>query len=149
MRRRAFITLLGGAAALWPVAVRAQQPQRMRRIGVLMSLTADDPDAPPRVSAFAQGLQERGWTVGGNVRVEYRWGANDLDLFRAYAAELVALKPDVIVATASSIVAALQQASRTVPIVFVSTIDPVGNGFVASLAKPGGNTTGFTAWEFS
>src|SRR5262249_42144338 len=123
--------------------------ERMRRIGVLMTLAADDPDAPPRISAFAQGLQERGWTVGGNVRVEYRWGASDLDRFRAYAAELVALKPDVVVATAGPVVAALQHASRTVPIVFVSTIDPVGNGFVASLAKPGGNTTGFTAWEFS
>jgi putative tryptophan/tyrosine transport system substrate-binding protein len=148
MRRREFITLLGGATA-WPFAARAQQRERMRRIGVLMTLAADDPDAPPRISAFAQGLQERGWTVGGNVRVEYRWGAGDLDRFRAYAAELVALKPDVIVATAASVVAALQQASRTLPIVFVSTIDPVGNGFVASLAKPGGNTTGFTAWEFS
>src|SRR5262249_48709933 len=105
-RRRDFVTLLGGAAA-W---------------GVLMSLAADDPDAPPHVSAFAQGLQERSWTVGGNVRIDYRWGAGDLDRFRAYAAELVALKPDVVVATAASIVAALQQASRTVPIVFVTTI---------------------------
>jgi putative tryptophan/tyrosine transport system substrate-binding protein len=148
MRRREFITLIGGAAA-WPLAARGQQAERMRRIGVLMSLAADDPDAPPRVSAFAQGLQERSWTLGGNVRIDYRWGAGDLDRFRAYAAELVALKPDVVVATAAPIVAALQQASRTVPIVFVTTIDPVGSGFVASLAKPGGNATGFTAWEFS
>jgi ABC-type uncharacterized transport system substrate-binding protein len=149
LKRREFISLIGGAAATWPLAARAQQRERMRRIGVLMSMAADDPDGPPRVSAFAQGLQERSWTVGGNVRIDYRWGAGDLDRFRAYAAELVALKPDVVVGTAASIVAALQQASRTVPIVFVSTIDPVGSGLVASLAKPGGNATGFTAWEFS
>jgi putative ABC transport system substrate-binding protein len=148
IRRREVITLLGGATA-WPRAVRAQQPARMRRIGVLMSSAADDPAAPPRVSAFAQGLQEHGWTVGGNVRIDYRWGASDLNRFRRYAEELVALAPDVIVATAGSIVGALQQASRTVPIVFVTTIDPVGSGFVASLARPGGNATGFTAYEFS
>jgi putative ABC transport system substrate-binding protein len=148
LRRREFITLAGGVA-VWPRVSRAQQRERIRRIGVLMSQAADDPTAPPLVSAFAQGLQERDWTIGGNVRVEYRWGANDLDLFRRYAAELVALAPDVIVATAGSIVAALQQASRTVPIVFVTTIDPVGSGFVASLAHPGGNATGFTSHEFS
>jgi putative ABC transport system substrate-binding protein len=147
MRRRDFISLVGGAAT-WPLAARAQQRERVRRIGVLMSLAADDPDAPPRVSAFAQGLQERSWTVGGNVRIDYRWGAGDLDRFRAYAAELVALNPDVVVATAASIVAALQQASRTVPIVFVTTIDPVGSGLVASLARPGGNATGFLSTEF-
>jgi putative ABC transport system substrate-binding protein len=151
MRRREFITLLGSAAAtaLWPRAARAQQGARMRRIGVLMSFAADDPLAPPLVSALAQGLQERGWSVGGNVRIDYRWGANNLDLFRKYAAELVALAPDVVVGTAASIVAALQQASRTVPIVFVTTIDPVGSGLVASLARPGGNATGFLAYEFS
>ena len=149
MKRRDFITLMGGTAVAWPLAARAQQREPMRRIGVLMSLAADDLDAPPRVSAFAQGLQERSWTVGGNVRIDYRWGAGDLDLFRKYATELVALKPDVVVASAASIVAALQQASRTVPIVFVSTIDPIGSGLVASLAKPGGNATGFIAWEFS
>jgi ABC-type uncharacterized transport system substrate-binding protein len=148
IHRREFITLVGGAAA-WPLAARAQQRERMRRIGILMSLTADDPDGPPRVSAFAQGLQEGSWTVGGNVRIDYRWGANNLDLFRKYASELVALGPDVVVGTAASIVSALQQATRTVPIVFVSTIDPVGNGLVTSLAKPGGNATGFIAWEFS
>ena len=138
--RREFISLLGSAAASgWPLASQAQQREQMRRIGVLMSLTADDPDAAPRVSAFAQGLQERSWTVGGNVSIDYRWGAGDLDRFRAYAADLVALKPDVVVATAASIVAAVQQASRTVPIVFVTTIDPVGNGLVASLSRPGGN----------
>src|SRR5262249_42539171 len=148
IQRRNFVILLGcGATAAWPLVARAQQPQRMRRIGVLMSFAADDPSAPPLVSAFAPGLQERGWTVRGNVRIDYRWGASDLDRFRKYAHELVALAPDVVVANAGSIVAALQQASRTVPIVFVTTIDPVGSGFVASLARPGGNATGFIAWE--
>jgi putative ABC transport system substrate-binding protein len=148
MRRREFITLLGGAAA-WPLAASAQQPARMRRIGVLMSQAADDPQARPNVTAFAQGLHALGWTEGSNLRIDYRWGANNIDLFRRYAAELVALAPDVILATAGSIVGALQQASRTVPIVFVTTIDPVGSGFVTSLARPGGNATGFTSYEFS
>ena len=148
LKRREFIALLGGAAA-WPLPARAEQGERLRRIGVLMSFAADDPLAPPLVSALAQGLQERGWSVGGNVRIDYRWGANNLDLFRKYAAELVALAPDVVVGTAASIVASLQQASRTVPIVFVTTIDPVGSGLVASLARPGGNATGFLAYEFS
>ena len=148
LNRREALTLLGGAAAAWPRAALAQ-PKQTRRIGVLMSYAADEPFAPPLVSAFAQGLQEHGWTIGNNVRIEYRWGANDLDRFRKYAAELVALAPDVIVATAGSIVGALQQASRSVPIVFVTTIDPVGSGFVASLARPGGNATGFLAFEFS
>jgi len=146
MRRREFITLLGGAAIAWPLAARAQQ---MRRIGVLMSGSADDPAALAQISAFAQGLQERGWSVGVNVRIDYRWGAGNVDRFRKYAAELVALAPDVILATAGSIVAALQQASRTVPIVFVTTIDPVGGGLVESLARPGGNATGFSTREFS
>jgi ABC transporter substrate binding protein len=136
MRRREFIAMLGGAATAWPLTARAQQTDRVRRIGVLMSASANDPDALAQISAFAQGLQERGWTIGGNVRVEYRWGAGDLDRFRKYAAELVSLAPDVIVATAGSIVGALQQASRTVPIVFVTTIDPVGGGLVESLARP-------------
>src|SRR5262245_6070022 len=149
MRRRDFIILVGGAAASWPLAAHAQQPQAMRRIGALMSTSADNPDALAGISAFAQGLQERGWTIGGNVRIEYRWGAGDLDRFRKYAAELVALAPDVIVATAGSIVGALQQASRTVPIVFVTTVDPVGGGWVESLARPGGNATGFASPEFS
>jgi putative ABC transport system substrate-binding protein len=121
----------------------------MRRIGVLMDLTADDPEGQSRITAFAQGLQALGWTIGGNVRIDYRWGANNTDLFRKYAVELVALAPDVILATAGSIVGALQQVSRTVPIVFVTTIDPVGGGWVESLARPGGNATGFTAYEFS
>ena len=150
MNGRVFITLISGAAAAWPLAARAQQPGgRMRRIGVLMSQSADDPGALALISAFAQGLQERGWTIGGNVRIEYRWGAGDLDRFRKYAAELVALSPDVIVATAGSIVGALQQVSRTVPIVFVTVIDPVGGGWVESLARPGGNATGFASHEFS
>src|SRR5215813_11762566 len=148
LKRRAFVALLGGAAAApvfsWPLAAQAQQGGRMRRIGVLMSASADDPDALAWISAFAQGLQERGYSVGGNVRIDYRWGAGDVDRFRKYAAELVALAPDVILATAASIVGALQQASRTVPIVFVTTVDPVGSGLVESLARPGGNATGFS-----
>src|SRR5215813_10511057 len=144
IRRRKFLATLGSAAAVWPLAARAQQADRMRRIGVLMSGSADDPAALAQISAFAQGLQERGWSVGVNVRIDYRWGAGNVDRFRKYAAELVALAPDVILATAGSIVAALQQASRTVPIVFVTTIDPVGGGLVESLARPGGNATGFS-----
>ena len=133
MTRRAFITLLGGAAAL-PLAARAQQPERMRRIGVLMSGVEGDQRGLESITAFAQGLAELGWTVGRNVRIEYRWGAGDLDRFRRYAAELIALSPDVVLATAGSIVGAFQQASRTVPIVFVTTIDPVGGGWVESVA---------------
>src|SRR5262249_29537977 len=149
MKRREFITLLGGAAAAWPLAAHAQQAAtKVRRIGVLMSASADDPDALAWISAFAQGLQERGWSVGGTGGIDYRWGGGDLDRFRKYAAELVALAPDVILATAASIVGALQQASRTVPIVFVTTVDPVGGGLVESLARPGGNATGFSAREF-
>src|SRR5438128_4451317 len=116
--RRAFITLLGGAAVAWPLAARAQQPQRMRRIGMLMNLAADDPELPLRLAPFLQGLQEWGWAVGRNVQIDYRWGAGDADRIRRYAAELVALAPDVILANGGSIVGPLQQASRTVPIVF-------------------------------
>src|SRR5438093_2146454 len=148
MRRREFITVIGAAAA-WPLAGHAQQSERVRRIGVLMSQSADDPNGLAWISAFAQGLQERGWTIGGNVRIEYRWGAGDLDRFRKYAAELVALSPDVVLASAGSIVGAFQQASRTVPIVFVTTIDPVGGGWVESLSRPGTNATGFASYEFS
>ena len=148
MRRREFIALLGGAAA-WPLAVRAQQPAKIRRIGVLMSAAPDDPLGQAGIAAFAQGLQQLGWEVGANIQIDYRWGANDTERFRKYAAELVALAPDVIVGSSASIVADLQQVSRTVPIVFVTTIDPVGSGLVASLARPGGNATGFTASEFS
>ena len=148
MTRRKFITLVGGAAA-WPLAARAQQTDRVRRIGVLMSMVEGDPRGLERITAFAQGLAEMGWTVGRNVRIEYRWGAGDLDGFRRYAAELVALSPDVVLATAGSIVGAFQQASRTVPIVFVTTIDPVGGGWVESLSRPGSNATGFADYEFS
>jgi putative ABC transport system substrate-binding protein len=121
----------------------------MRRIGVLMSTAAEDPLGQASVSALAQGLQQSGWRIGDNVQIDYRWGAGDIERFRRYAAELVALGPDVLVGGADSIVSALQQASRTIPIVFVTTIDPVGSGIVASLAHPGGNATGFTAFEFS
>jgi CheY-like chemotaxis protein len=149
VKRREFITLLGGAAAAWPLAARAQQPERMRRIGVLMSAVEGHQRGLESITAFAQGLAELGWTVGRNVRIEYRWGAGDLERFRRYAAELVALSPDVVLATAGSIVGAFQQASRTVPIVFVTTIDPVGGGWVESLSRPGTNATGFAAYEFS
>jgi len=148
VKRREFITLLGGVAA-WPLAARAQQPERMRRIGVLMSAVEGDQRGLESITAFAQGLAELGWTVGRNVRIEYRWGAGDLDRFRRYAAELIALSPDVVLATAGSIVGAFQQASRTVPIVFVTTVDPVGGGWVDSLSRPGTNATGFAAYEFS
>src|SRR5215831_15037051 len=147
MKRREFITLLGGAI-VWPLAAQAQQAERVRRVGVLMNLTADDPEASARVTVFAQGLQQLGWTAGHNVRIDYRWGAADADRSRRYAAELVALAPDVVLAAGSSAVAALQQAARTVPIVFLQVVDPVGAGFVDSLAQPGGNATGFNAFEY-
>jgi putative ABC transport system substrate-binding protein len=146
--RRAFILALGGAAAAWPLAARAQQPERMRRVGVLMHLAADDPEGQARIAAFTQGLQELRWTIGRNVRIDYRWAAGDAERGRKYAAELVALAPDVILAAGGAVVAPLLQASRTVPIVFAQTPDPVGAGFVASLARPGGNATGFTIFEF-
>jgi ABC-type uncharacterized transport system substrate-binding protein len=146
MKRREFITLLGGAAA-WPIGARAQE--RVRRIGVLMNIAADDPQAQSRIEAFLQGLQPLGWTVGRNLQIDVRWAAADADLFRRYATELVALAPDVILASTNSAVAPLQQATRTVPIVFAITVDPVGAGFVARLARPGGNTTGFSLYEYS
>jgi putative ABC transport system substrate-binding protein len=148
VKRRQFITLLGGAAATWPLAAHAQQAARMRRIGVLMSIAADDPESQRRMTAFVQGLQELGWTDGRNVRIDTRWSAADADLGRKYAAELVALAPDVILASGGTVVGALLQASRTVPIVFTLTVDPVGAGFVSSLARPGGNATGFTGYEY-
>jgi putative ABC transport system substrate-binding protein len=148
MRRREFVTLLGSAAA-WPIAARAQQRERMRRVGVLVGgLTADDPEWQARSNAFIQGLQERGWSDGRNMRVEYRWGLGDLDRLRKYAAELVALAPDVILAAGAPAVMSLQQSSRSVPIVFVNVLDPVGAGYVNSLARPGGNATGFAVSEF-
>ena len=146
MKRRKFITLLGGAAA-WPLTARAQQPNRMRRIGVFMNLASDDAEGQARNAAFLQGLQEAGWAVGRNVRIEYRWGAGDPELFRRYAAELVALAPDVILASGASMYA-LQQVTREVPIVFVQVPDPVGAGIVLSMARPGRNATGFTPFEY-
>jgi putative ABC transport system substrate-binding protein len=149
MQRREFITLLGGAAVTWPIAAKAQQPNGMRRIGVLMSLAPDDPQGKARLSAFVQGLRELGWTEGGNVRIDIRWAAsNAASDARKYAGELVALAPDVILASGGAIVGTLLQTTRTVPIVFTQTPDPVGAGFVATLARPGGNATGFTSFEY-
>src|SRR5262249_11963631 len=147
MRRRDFVSLLGGAAA-WPLAARAQQPERMRRIGVLSPLTADDAEERARDAAFAQGLQQLGWTVGQNVRIEYRWGRGNAETMRKHATELIALAPDVILAGGSLAVGPLLQATRTVPIVFTLVPDPVGASFVDSLARPGGNASGFLAFEY-
>jgi len=150
VRRRSFITLLGGAAAAWPLAARAQQGERMRRIGVLMNLASDDAEGQARLTAFAQGLQQFGWTDGRNARIEYRWAVGDAERIRKQAAELVTLAPDVILAASGvPVVTALLQATRTVPIVFAQVIDPVGAGFVDSLARPGGNATGFMTFEYS
>ena len=152
MRRREFITLLGGAAAgpslLWLRAARAQQGGSMRRVGVLNALPADDPEWQARLAAFHQGLQELGWIVGRNVRIDYRLGTADGAALRRRAAELVALAPDVIVVNGTSPMQPLLQTTRSVPIVFVQVTDPVGAGYVASLARPGGNTTGFTQFEY-
>jgi ABC-type uncharacterized transport system substrate-binding protein len=148
MERREFITLLGGAAVAWPVAARAQQGEPMRRIGVLMSLGADDAEGQARLAAFSQALKQLGWSEGRNLRIDTRW--TTADDIRKHAAELVALAPDVLVAGGgTATVAPLLQATRTVPIVFTVVIDPVGAGFVASLAHPGGNATGFTVYEYS
>ena len=147
MRRREFIAALSAAAA-WPLAASAQQPERMRRVGVLMNTAADDPVGQTRIAAFLQGLQQLGWSVGRNMQIDTRWAAGDADRIRTYAVELVALAPDVILATGSATVGPLQRASRAMPIVFVTTIDPVGGGFVESLARPGGNVTGFAAAEY-
>jgi putative ABC transport system substrate-binding protein len=147
MRRRAFISLLAGAAT-WPLAARAQQGESMRRIGVLMSTSADDPEGQARLAAFQQGLQQSGWTIGRNVRIDSRWPAGDSERLRRYAAELVALSPDVIIATGSAAAGPLLQATRTIPVVFVIVPDPVGAGFVNSLSRPGGNATGFIQFEY-
>jgi putative ABC transport system substrate-binding protein len=148
VKRREFITLVGGAAAAWPLAARAQQADRMRRIGVLMTRNAEDPEEQTRLTAILQGLQERGWTDGRNVRIDIRWSAGDPDRRRRYAGELVALAPDVILADTSTPLAALLQETQTVPIVFAGVIDPISAGFVASLARPGGNATGFTSFDY-
>jgi len=144
MKRRDFITLAGGMA-VWPLAARAQQSGQMRRIGMLMGLARDNSEAQARITAFLQALQKLGWTEGRNLQVEYRWGTDDL---QKAATELVALSPDVILANSTPVVAALQQATRRVPIVFAQVADPVSGGFVASLAKPGGNITGFTNLDY-
>src|SRR5262245_19929237 len=148
MKRREFITLLGGAAAAWPLAARAQQGERMRRIGVFMSTAADDPEAQARVRAFTQELQQLGWNDGRNMRIDIRWPAGDVERMRRYAAEFAALAPEVILATGAT-VGPMLQATRAVPIVFTIIADPVGAGIVESLARPGGNATGFTSFEYS
>ena len=147
MKRREFITIAGGAVAGWPLVARAQQGERLRSIGVLMSIAAQTPE--PRIAAFLHGLQLLGWTEGRNVRIDIRWGAGDADRIRKFASELVALGPDVILAPGSATLGPLLQATRDVPIVFVHVPDPVGAGYVDSLARPGGNATGFTHYEYS
>jgi putative ABC transport system substrate-binding protein len=148
IERREFITLLGGAAG-WPLAARAQQPERVRRLGILtVGASTDDPDGRARSAAFLQALEQSGWTDGRNIRIDHRWGGGDAENIRKYAAELVALAPDVILAYGTASMAPLLQATRTLPIVFVQITDPVGAGFVDSLARPGGNVTGFTNFEY-
>ena len=139
MRRRDFITLLGGVAT-WPLVARVQQRERMRRVGVLTPFPADDAEGQARVTAFAQALQQTGWTLGQNLRLDYRWGDGKAETMRKHAAELAALAPDVILANSSAAVSALLQVTRTVPIVFAAVADPVGAGYVESLSRPGGNT---------
>ncbi len=148
MRRREFIALLGGTAATWPLVARAQQPQRVRRIAVLIPGVAADPENQNRIAALQQGLRELGWTDGRNLAIDYRWVASGADDIRSAAAELVALAPEVIFAVGSPAMGALQQVTRTVPIVFAVVIDPVGAGYVDNLARPGGNVTGFLLFEF-
>jgi putative tryptophan/tyrosine transport system substrate-binding protein len=147
VRRRNFLAFLGGTAA-WPLVARAQQPERMRRIGMLMTYAADDPAGQARLLAFAQELAQSGWIDGRNVRIDVRWGGVDAERIRSYAAELIALAPDVIVATGSAAVGSLLQATRAVPIVFVQVAEPVGGGFVETLPRPGGNATGFMLYEY-
>src|SRR5436190_7036479 len=147
LKRREFITLIG-AVASWPLAARAQQRERMRRIGVLSTQADDDPDAQSRIAAFRQQLQQLGWTDGRNVRIDERWAGGDVERSRSYAAELVALAPDVILVSASLALSSVMKTTRTVPIVFTSIPDPVGAGFVDGLARPGGNATGFMPFEY-
>jgi putative tryptophan/tyrosine transport system substrate-binding protein len=149
VRRRQFITLLGSAVAAWPLAARAQPTDQKRRVGVLMHMSENHAEGQARVAAFREGLQELGWIDGRNLRLEVRWGVGDAERIRTFAAELVALRADVIFASASNTVAALQKATRTVPIVFAAVIDPIGAGFVESMARPGGNSTGFVAFEYA
>jgi putative tryptophan/tyrosine transport system substrate-binding protein len=149
MRRREFITLLGGAIATWPLAVRAQRGDRVRRIAVLMTNAEDDPEGWTRAAAFRQGLRELGWTEGQNVRIDWRWSGGDVERMRDYAAEAAALAPDLIVANGAAHLSAVKQATRSIPIVFVLVSDPVGQGFISGLGNPGGNITGFTFVESS
>jgi putative ABC transport system substrate-binding protein len=147
VNRRSFITLLGGAAAAWPLAARAQQPERMRRIGVLMPYTADDPEIKSRLTAFRQALERLGWSEGRNVQIDYRFAAGSSDRYLPLAQELMALHPDVVVAVTTPVAATLQRETRAIPIVFTSVSDPIGAGFAASLARPGGNLTGVLLYE--
>ena len=147
--RREFISAIGGATVAWPLATRAQQPEQMRRISVLMNVAADDPEGPSRLAVFQQALQQLGWSEGHNVRIDIRFGANDVDHDRTYATELAALAPDVILAGGTLGVSALQRVTHTIPIVFVGVSDPVGAGLVDTLARPGGNVTGFMLFEYS
>src|SRR5262245_59177851 len=149
LRRREFVTLLGGAACAWPLAARAQQSERMRHIGVLMTFAPDDAIGQTRVTALAQGLRQAGWEIGGNLGIDIRWSGGNAGDIRRHAAELVALAPDVILASGGTTVWPLLQMSRTVPTVFTGVGDPVGAGFVDSLARPGGNATGFISFEWS
>jgi putative ABC transport system substrate-binding protein len=149
MRRREFIALIGSAAAGWPLAAGAQQPQRMRQIGVLISTREDDPEAQQRVALLRQGLKELGWTEGRNINVDYRWVGGDAARAKTHAAELVSQKPDLIIANSTLSLAAVRNETSTIPIVFLVVGDPIGQGFVSSLARPGGNITGFTAFEFA
>jgi putative ABC transport system substrate-binding protein len=149
MRRREFIRLLGGTVATWPLGARAQQPEQMRRIGVLMNRAADDPDGQARLATFKQALKQLGWNDGGNVRIDTRWGEDNVDRQGRAAAELMTLAPDVILASGTLSVVPLQRINRTLPIVFVAVVDPVGGGIVDSLARPGGNATGFLSFEYS
>jgi putative ABC transport system substrate-binding protein len=148
MNRRAFITLLGGAAAAWPLVARAQQPDGVRRIGVLIGTLKTDPESEARVAAFEQGLHALGWTIGRNIHIDYRFGSADPALTLKYAAELVGMAPDVILANSPLVLRALHQQTSTIPIVFALVVDPVGEGFIKSLAQPGGNITGFTSFEY-
>jgi putative ABC transport system substrate-binding protein len=151
MKRREFITLLGGAVSpvVWPLGARAQQPDRVRRIGALLAYAESDSEAQAMIAAFREGLQKLGWTEGRNVRIDYRWAAADAELMQRFAKELVALQPDLIVSNTTPTTAALLQQTRTIPIVFANVSDPVGSGFVASLPRPGGNVTGFATIEGS
>jgi putative ABC transport system substrate-binding protein len=149
MKRREFISLIGGAAAAWPVAVRAQEPGRVRRVSVLLAFFDSDPEGQPRIAAFQHELENLGWTEGRNIQIEYRWASGDADRFRAFAAELVAARPDVLVAHTSPSAQALARATRTIPIIFAMVSDPVGSGLTVSLSEPGRNATGFTIFETS